>query len=120
VAAEDVAKVEALALSTLAKAAEEGFEEEAIEASLNTLEFQMREFNTGGFPKGLSLMLAVMPRWLYGHGAPSDALRFEKPLASLKKRLARRRPLSTGSGRNPPFFGLGPTALSAPRLGALC
>ena len=33
-------------------------------------------------------MLAVMPRWLYGNGSPVDALRFEAPLASLKKRLA--------------------------------
>jgi len=48
----------------------------------------LREFNTGGFPKGLSVMLALMPRWLYGRGTPTDALRFEKPLAALKERLA--------------------------------
>merc|ERR1719424_2164180 len=47
---EDVPKVEALAVSTL-------FEADAIEASLNTIEFSLREFNTGGFPRGLSLML---------------------------------------------------------------
>ena len=34
------------------------------QASMNTVEFSLREFNTGGFPKGLSLMLAVMPNWL--------------------------------------------------------
>ncbi len=88
VKADDVGKVEDLAISTLAKAAADGFDADAIEASLNTLEFSLREFNTGGFPKGLSLMLAVMPRWLYGHGSPTDALRFEQPLASLKRRLA--------------------------------
>jgi Zn-dependent M16 (insulinase) family peptidase len=87
VKAEDVAKVEELALGTLAKAVEEGFAPEAIESSLNTVEFSMREFNTGGFPKGLSLMLAIMPRWLYKRGAPTDALRFEAPLAKLKSRL---------------------------------
>ena len=86
---EDVPKVEDLALSTLKKAVTDGFDADAIEASLNTIEFQMREFNTGGFPKGLSVMLAVMPRWLYGRpGTPADALRFEKPLAALKERLA--------------------------------
>merc|ERR1719502_2663258 len=85
---EDVPKVEELATSTLAKAVADGFEEDAIEASLNTIEFSLREFNTGGFPKGLSLMLGLMPRWLYDRGAPTDALRFEKPLAELKERLA--------------------------------
>jgi hypothetical protein len=36
------------------------------------VEFSLREFNTGGFPKGLSLMLAVMPNWLYERGAPTN------------------------------------------------
>lgn len=43
--------MEELALSTLAKAAADGFPADAIEASLNTIEFRMRECNTGGFPK---------------------------------------------------------------------
>merc|ERR1740129_2574278 len=42
VQADDVPKVEALVVETLQKAAAEGFEADAIEASL-------REFNTGGF-----------------------------------------------------------------------
>ena len=54
---------------------------------MNTVEFSLREFNTGGFPRGLSVMLAVMPRWLYGRGSPTDALRFEEPLTKLKARL---------------------------------
>ena len=84
---DDVAKVEELAVSTLAAAAKDGFDADAIEASLNTIEFSLREFNTGGFPKGLSLMLGIMPRWLYDRGTPVDSLRFEKPLAQLKTRL---------------------------------
>jgi len=88
VKADDVPKVEALAVETLKGVAAEGFEADAIEASLNTIEFSLREFNTGGFPKGLSVMLALMPRWLYGRGAPADALRFEEPLAELRERLA--------------------------------
>ncbi|KAL1528741.1 hypothetical protein AB1Y20_010073 [Prymnesium parvum] len=92
VKAENVGKVEELALSTLAKAASDGFPEDAIEASLNTIEFRLRECNTGGFPKGLSFMLSMMPRWIYGKSAaessPLDALRFEQPLLELKRRLA--------------------------------
>ena len=40
----------------------EGFEKSAIEASLNSLEFRLREFNTGGFPRGLSFMLGSLSR----------------------------------------------------------
>ncbi|KAJ1445570.1 Metalloenzyme, LuxS/M16 peptidase-like protein [Pelagophyceae sp. CCMP2097] len=88
VTAENVAKVEALVVDTLAGAVRDGFDAEAVEASLNTIEFAMREFNTGGFPKGLSIMLGILPKWIYGTGPVFDALRFEEPLAALKKRLA--------------------------------
>ncbi|CAJ1907559.1 unnamed protein product [Cylindrotheca closterium] len=83
---EDVAKVEELILSTLEKVSEEGFESEAIASSMNTIEFQMREFNTGSFPKGLSFMLGAMSKWLYDQ-SPTEALKFEEPLAELKARI---------------------------------
>uniref|UniRef100_A0A6U5MC85 Peptidase M16C associated domain-containing protein n=1 Tax=Calcidiscus leptoporus TaxID=127549 RepID=A0A6U5MC85_9EUKA len=89
VAKADVREVEALALRTLAETAAQGFDADAIEASLNTIEFSMREMNTGGFPKGLAFMLSIMPRWIYREGeSPTDALRFEAPLSELKRRLA--------------------------------
>merc|ERR1711966_448027 len=85
---ENVAKVEELVLATLAAAAEEGFTEDAIAASMNTIEFSMREFNTGSFPKGLSLMLGSMQEWVYDRD-PTEALKFEAPLAELKASIAR-------------------------------
>jgi Zn-dependent M16 (insulinase) family peptidase len=57
VSEEDIEKVEELVMSTLKKLAEEGFETDAVEASMNTIEFSLRENNTGSFPRGLSLML---------------------------------------------------------------
>eukprot|EP00980_Cylindrotheca_fusiformis_P030927 scaffold25645_cov206-Cylindrotheca_fusiformis.AAC.2 len=84
---EDVRKVEQLILDTLEKVAEDGFEEEAIASSMNTVEFQLREFNTGSFPKGLSFMLGAMSSWLYDK-SPTEALKFEKPLAQLKEQIA--------------------------------
>merc|ERR1719149_511136 len=90
-AKEDVPKVEALALETLAAAAKDGFDADAVEAAVNTLEFQLREMNTGGFPKGLAFMLSMLPRWIHrdDEGANvADALRFEAPLAELKTKLA--------------------------------
>lgn len=84
---EDVSKVEQLILDTLEKVTEEGFDDEAIASSMNTIEFQLREFNTGSFPKGLSFMLGAMSNWLYDM-SPTEALKFEEPLAELKGKIA--------------------------------
>ena len=81
-----IADVEKLILDTLKELSEEGFDESSIEASLNSLEFRLREFNTGGFPRGLSYMLGALSSWLYDRD-PFEPLRFEKPLAELRKRL---------------------------------
>ncbi len=76
-------------MATLQQLAKDGFEESAIEASLNSLEFKLREFNTGGFPRGLSFMLGSLSSWLYDRD-PTQPLRFEKPLADLRSRLAKK------------------------------
>jgi Zn-dependent M16 (insulinase) family peptidase len=54
---ENVRKVEELITKSLNELSENGFPSDAIESALNTLEFRLREFNTGGYPKGLALML---------------------------------------------------------------
>lgn len=59
---EDIGKVEELIMTTLRKLADEGFDSDAVEASMNTIEFSLRENNTGSFPRGLSLMLRSMVR----------------------------------------------------------
>eukprot|EP00466_Bigelowiella_natans_P016747 jgi/Bigna1/54816/estExt_Genewise1Plus.C_440058 len=83
---EDAEKVENLVIDILSKLKDEGFPEKAVAASINTIEFRLREFNTGGFPKGLMLMLGALEEWIYG-GDPLNGMRFEKDLASLKQRL---------------------------------
>lgn len=87
VQAENAKAVEELVLKTLQKVMEEGFSEEQIASSMNTIEFRLREFNTGSYPKGLSFMLGAMSKWIYD-GQPTDALKFEKPLAELKAMIA--------------------------------
>ena len=62
---EDAAKVEALVLETLEQLEREGFTQSAVEAAVNTIEFSLRENNTGRFPRGLSLMLRSMSAWIY-------------------------------------------------------
>jgi Zn-dependent M16 (insulinase) family peptidase len=84
---EDVPKLESLITDTLNKIAEDGFSKEQIEASINSTEFAMRELNTGGFPKGIMIMLGALQQWLHDRD-PIEPLKFEQPLATLKERLA--------------------------------
>src|SRR5690606_9082967 len=73
-------------LDTLKSLADEGIDPEMVEASMNTLEFSLRENNTGSYPRGLILMLRALRTWLYG-GDPVVPLAFEARLATLKERL---------------------------------
>ncbi|CAI0556980.1 unnamed protein product [Linum tenue] len=88
VSEDDIQKVEELIFSTLKKISEEGFESEAVEASMNTIEFHLRENNTGSFPRGLALMFQSMGKWIYGLD-PFGPLKYEEPLKALKARIAK-------------------------------
>jgi hypothetical protein len=54
-----------------------------------SIEFQLREFNTGSFPRGLSLMLGSMSNWIYERD-PTSNIKFESALAALKSDLESR------------------------------
>ncbi len=87
VADENAAKVEPLILETLQRLADEGIDPKTAAAALNTIEFNLREANTGGFPRGLAYMLAATSTWHYG-GDPLAALSFAEPLAAIQKDAA--------------------------------
>lgn len=87
IAVADIAEAEALVEHTLSQLAEQGIDPDMIAAAMNTIEFQLREKNTGSFPRGLLIMLTCLTTWLYD-GDPLAPLAFEIPLASIKQRLA--------------------------------
>ncbi|XP_031491266.1 presequence protease 1, chloroplastic/mitochondrial-like isoform X2 [Nymphaea colorata] len=87
VSEDDVQKVEELIMNTLNKLADEGFDKEAVEATMNTIEFSLRENNTGSFPRGLSLMLRSMAKWIYDMD-PFEPLKYEKRLEALKTQIS--------------------------------
>lgn len=89
-----VAEVESLVLSTLKDLARGGIEPDTVAASLNTIEFALREKNTGRFPRGLAIMLDALNEWLYDED-PIEALSFAGPLEKLKAEAA----------ENPNLFG---------------
>ena len=88
IALEDVDTVEQLVVETLRGLAENGIDADTVAAAINTVEFQLRENNTGSFPRGLSLMLRSLSTWLYG-GDPLAPLRFEAPLGAIKGAVER-------------------------------
>ena len=91
---ENTEKVEKLILETLTALAKDGIDPETVAASVNTLEFRLRELNTGRFPRGLALMLGALGIWVYDAN-PIDGIRFEGPLATLKAEIAKGRYFET-------------------------
>ncbi|KAK9805775.1 hypothetical protein WJX73_008308 [Symbiochloris irregularis] len=83
----DAAKVEELILGNLEQLAREGFTSTAIEAAVNTIEFSLRENNTGSFPRGLSLMLRSAAAWIYDQD-PLEPLQWTDDLQRFKDRIA--------------------------------
>ena len=80
----DLAKGEALVYQTLEDLVTHGISQGDIEAALNTFEFDLRENNSGGFPRGLSLMLKSLNTWIYD-ADPLALIAFEGPLQTLKQ-----------------------------------
>ena len=84
----DAEKVEKLVLETLAELAETGFSAEQREAAINTFEFNLREQNTGSYPRGMSYMFSALGNWLHG-GDPLAPLQFEAALDALKDKAGK-------------------------------
>lgn len=91
--AEDaVEKMHNIVFDVLHDVKENGFPKGLIDASLNTIEFNLRENNTGSFPKGLSLMLRAVTTWLHD-ADPLVPLKFEASVRDLRDRLDRGEPV---------------------------
>ncbi len=80
-------KVERLITDTIGGLADRGIDPLTVEAALNTVEFHLRENNTGAFPRGIVFMLRALRTWLHGRD-PLEPLAFAAPLAAIKARVA--------------------------------
>ncbi|HXD09685.1 MAG TPA: insulinase family protein, partial [Anaerolineales bacterium] len=80
-------KIEKLILETLENLSRSGIASDTVAASMNTIEFNLRENNTGSFPRGLSIMLRALTTWLYDED-PFKLIAFEAPLNEIKARLS--------------------------------
>jgi presequence protease len=80
-------KIERLMADTVSTLADKGIDPLTVDAALNTIEFRLRENNTGAFPRGIVFMLRALRTWLHGHD-PLSPLAFERPLAAIKAQVA--------------------------------
>jgi len=84
--ARDAKKIETLIIDTLETLVREGIDPDMTASAMNTMEFRLRENNTGSFPRGISLMLRSLTTWLHDDD-PFKLLAFEAPLKAIKARL---------------------------------
>ncbi len=73
---------------TLTKICETGLDKKALEAAINTLEFQYREADFGRYPKGLMYSLQIFGSWIYQEENPFDYLDCNKVFAWLRTQIA--------------------------------
>lgn len=84
--ARNAKKIETLIIETLEALVRDGIDPDTIAASINTIEFALRENNTGSFPRGIAIMLRSLTTWLHDDDA-FKLLAFEAPLNDVKNRL---------------------------------
>ncbi|MBN2062443.1 MAG: insulinase family protein [Deltaproteobacteria bacterium] len=80
-------RIVSLINSTLSDLAGKGIDDSTIEAAVNSIEFGLRENNTGSLPRGLALMLSSLTTWLYDYD-PLSLVAFEGPLNAVKAAIA--------------------------------
>jgi presequence protease len=80
---ENVIVVEEKILLILEDIVLKGFDQDDIEAAMNSIEFQLREVNNGDDPSGINVFLSILSKWNYDE-SPEDAIDYEQPLKVLK------------------------------------
>lgn len=70
--------------TTLQEIVAKGIDEELLQASINSMEFKLREADFGQYPKGLIYNINLMNSWLYD-GDPTMYLYYEQSLAQVKQ-----------------------------------
>lgn len=79
-------ELQSIVEATLTQLCEEGIDKELLEASLNSIEFALRENDFGGRPIGLAYVIRMMDNWLYGND-PLELLHYEEGLKNIREGL---------------------------------
>lgn len=82
---ENTDAVEKLIIDTLKAIVRDGIDKFTIEAAFNTIEFRLRENNTGNYPRGLIVMFRSLTTWLHD-ADPLILICFEKYIQNIKNK----------------------------------
>ncbi len=83
---ENIDQARNLIIQTLRNLASGGIDKKDIEAAINSIEFSLRENNTGSYPRGMMIMLRALNSWLYDED-PMARIVFEESLNSVKAHI---------------------------------
>jgi Zn-dependent M16 (insulinase) family peptidase len=81
---EDKDQFREIVYKTLARVVEEGLDKEAVEGTINRMEFRLREGDDA--QKGITYVGRILSGWMYS-GDPYKGLEYEKPIAEVKTAL---------------------------------
>lgn len=84
---EDAERFYQIIMDTLSRVAQEGIDEKALRAAINTMEFTFREADYGTYPKGLIYGIDIFDSWLYDDAHPFDYLKQGADFAFLKEQI---------------------------------
>jgi Zn-dependent M16 (insulinase) family peptidase len=79
--------LEELILSTLRQISSDGFNDDEVASTMNTIEFSLRE--GGGGLRGMEIFLGALTKWNYDEN-PTDALVYEDALQLMKDEIKKR------------------------------
>lgn len=83
----EVMTLEILIFEILQDVVNDGFEDDDVEASMNSVEFYLREVHTGSDPAGISVLLRMLRKWNYEQ-APESMLDYSTALSKLKEMIS--------------------------------
>ena len=81
---EDKEKFVEIIQNTLKKISEEGVNQKAVEAAINSMEFKFREADFSSYPKGLIFGISAFSSWLYDDTKPFSHLKLLSVFETLK------------------------------------
>lgn len=79
-----IEQFEQVVKETLLNIVKEGIDSTIINSCINNFEFELKEGDSGTYPKGLLYAISVMESWLYD-GSPTLLLKYEDALEKIKK-----------------------------------
>lgn len=86
--ASNITQVEDLILQILKDIERDGFSDDEVTAALNSLEFQLREVQSGSNPAAIDVFLSALTTWNYDR-LPEDAIVFDESFASLQSTVGK-------------------------------